>query len=435
MKYNKEFIKIGDSFLVHQQIEKLLTQFKEVIVVSNNPDHYKSLNVKVVSDILTGNTPIIGLHSGLVHSSNRYNYCIACDMAFINFDFINYMISLTKGHDAYVAKYNNFIEPFNAVYSKDIIPKIETFLNGKTYGFQRLVKQLNTEYISEQKVSFYQQKMDMFKNINKESDLYDDYLNITSNYHILDVQKVIGKEIFYIKDKVITEYPLSIYVNDNHYSTMMMTPENIEFLIIGYLFSEFVISNLTDIISFNLDLENHRSDIIVKKQIETNNTQRLNILSTACSNAQLVKMKDEDLPFVKTNYKFELKEILNEVQTLNKKSILFRETGGVHSVEVLYDDEKLLFEDIGRHNAVDKVVGYLLKNNIKRDDIYIITSGRISSDILLKSALINISLIVSRSAPTSLAVKLADKLGVTIIGFAREKKLNIYTHQDRIKKE
>ncbi len=435
MKYNKEFIKIGNSFLVHRQIEQLLSLFKEVIVVSSNPDHYKGLNVKVVSDILEGKTPIIGLHSGLVNSSNRYNYVIACDMPFINFDFINYMVNLTKGHDAYVAKYNNYIEPFNAVYSKDIIPKIEVFLEGKNYGFQRLVKQLDTHFINEQKVSFYQQKMDMFKNINDESDLFDDYLSITSNYQNMDVEKVINGETFQVNDKIITEYPLSLYINNVHYSTMMLTPDNIEFLILGYLHSEFVITDISEILDFKLDLENHRCDITLSHKIETNNSQRLNIMSTACGNAKLVKMEDKDLPVVPKIQKFNINQIFEEVAIFNKESILFKETGGVHSVELVFGDNKALFEDIGRHNAVDKVVGYLLKNGIKRDDVFIVTSGRISSDILLKAALMNISLIISRSAPTSLAVKLASKLGVTLIGFARGNKLNIYTHQDRIIKE
>ena len=112
----------------------------------------------------------------------------------------------------------------------------------------------------------------------------------------------------------------------------------------------------------------------------------------------------------------------------------FKQSGGTHAAAAFSMEGELLctMEDIGRHNAVDKIVGYLLKNQIKRDDVYIITSGRISSDILLKSALINIGLVVSRSAPTSLAVKLAEKLNITIVGFARGKKLNIYTHSDRL---
>ncbi|MCK5387968.1 MAG: formate dehydrogenase accessory sulfurtransferase FdhD, partial [Candidatus Izimaplasma sp.] len=349
MKYNKEFIKIENEFLVHRQIKELSTIFKEVIVVSNNPNHYKGLNVKVVSDILVGNTPIIGLHAGLVHSSNRYNYCIACDMAFINFEFINYLVSLTKGHDSYVAKYNNYIEPFNAIYSKDIIGKIESFLKDKNYGFQRLVKKLNTHFINEQKVSYYQQEMDMFKNINNESDLLDDNLSETSNYQNMDVKKVINSEVFHVKDKVITEYPLSLYINGNHYSTMMMTPDNIEFLILGYLHSEFVIKDVDEIKDFKLNVEDHRCDITLEHKIETNNSQRLNIMSTACGNTKLVKIEDKDLPVVPKKQTFVLSNILEEVAVFNKESILFKETGGVHSVELLYGDNKMLFEDIGRH--------------------------------------------------------------------------------------
>jgi len=435
MKYNKEFIKIGDEFLVHKQIKQLKTLFNEIIVVSNNPKHYAGFNVLVVKDILDGNTPIIGLHAGLVNSSNRYNYCIACDMVNINFDFINYLVSLTKGHEAYVSKYNSYIEPFNAIYSSDIASKIEVFINDNNYGFQRLVKKLNTHYISEQKVSFYQQKMDMFKNINNESDLLDDYLSITSNYQLMDVKKVINHQVFNVSDKVITEYPLSIFINNNHYSTIMLTPDDIEFLIVGYLHSEFVIKDISEIIDFQLDLESHRCNITLNHKIQINNSERLNIMSTACGNPSLVMIDDKDLPVVTNKQSFKLQAILEEVAIFNKESILFKETGGVHSVELIYGDTKVLFEDIGRHNAVDKVVGYLLKNSIKRDDVYLVTSGRISSDILLKAALINISLIVSRSAPTSLAVKLAHKLGVTIVGFARGNKLNIYTHHFRIIEE
>ena len=435
MKYNKEFIKIGDEFLIHKQIKKLLTIFKEIIIVSDNPNHYTGLNVLVVNDILKGNTPIIGLHSGLVHSTNRYNYLIACDMVFINLDFINYLVSLTKGHDAYVAMYNNYIEPFNALYSKDIIPKIETFLKEGNFGFQRLVKQLNTHFVNEQKICFYQQKMDMFKNINNESDLLDDYLSVTSTYQNMNVEKIINNETFHVKDKIITEYPLSIYVNKNYFSTLMITPDNIEFLILGFLHSEFVIDDINEIVNLDLDLENHRCDVSINHEIQVNNFQKLNILTHTYDDKKLSKIAKKDLPVISLNHRFDLNNIFEEVAMFNKESILFKETGGVHSVKLIYANTKMLFEDIGRHNAVDKAIGYLLKNSIKQEDIFIVTSSRISSDILLKLALMNISLIVSRSAPTSLAVELANRLGITIIGFARGNKLNIYTHQDRIIKE
>ncbi len=432
MKFNKEYIKIKDEFLVHKQIKELQKVFNEVIVVSSNTEHYDGLNVHVVSDILSGSTPLIGLHAGLLHSTNEYNYVIACDMPFINFNFIDYLDSLIDEADAYVSEYHNYIEPFNAIYNSSIVNIIEEFISNGNYGFQKMVRLLNTEYIPESKVSKFQENFDMFRNINNESELYNDYNDVTSNYQNFEVMKVIGEESFKVTDKVITEYPINIYVNSHHYSTMMITPENIEFLVIGALHSEMIIKDINEIKEFSIDLEAHRCDVLINHEVNFKNFERLNILSSACGSSSKPQIDESKLPRVKKTHQFNLKTIFEQVSVFNKESVLFKETGGVHSVELVYSDKKLLFEDIGRHNAVDKIVGYLLKNQIKRDDVYIITSGRISSDILLKSALINIGLVVSRSAPTSLAVKLAEKLGITIIGFARGNKLNIYTHNDRM---
>ena len=432
MKFNKEYIKIKDEFLVHKQIKQLKEVFNEVIVVSDNVEHCAGLDVHVVSDILNGSTPLIGLHAGLYHSTNEYSYVIACDMPFINFEFIDYLESFIDSSDAYVSKYHNYIEPFNAIYNSNIVNTIEDFISNGNYGFQKMVKMLNTVYIPESKVSKFQENFDMFKNINNESELFDNYNNITSTYKNFEIMKVIGEEKFKVTDKVITEYPLNIYVNSHHYSTMMITPENIEFLVIGALHSEMIIKDIDEIKEFNLDLEAHKCEIIINHDVYFKNSERLNILSSACGGSSKLLVDESKLPRVKKTQDFDLNTIFEQVSIFNKESVLFKETGGVHSVELVYSDKKLLFEDIGRHNAVDKIVGYLLKNKIKRDDVYIITSGRISSDILLKSALINIGLVVSRSAPTSLAVKLADKLGITIIGFARGNKLNIYTHSDRV---
>ncbi|MCK5181043.1 MAG: formate dehydrogenase accessory sulfurtransferase FdhD, partial [Dehalococcoidia bacterium] len=89
-------------------------------------------------------------------------------------------------------------------------------------------------------------------------------------------------------------------------------------------------------------------------------------------------------------------------------------------------------EDIGRHNAVDKIFGACILDNIATDNHILITSGRISSEILLKIARRNVPVLVSKSAPTNLGVKLANDLGVTLVGFVRGKRMNVYTHNERI---
>jgi FdhD protein len=136
---------------------------------------------------------------------------------------------------------------------------------------------------------------------------------------------------------------------------------------------------------------------------------------------------------IKSSLQVEAGEILKLVGAVQDKALLFKSTGGVHSA-ALAERDKLLFynEDIGRHNAVDKIVGQCILKNISLEDKILLTSGRISSEIVIKGAKLGLPIIVSRSAPTSLAVALARETGITLVGFARGKRLNIYSHTIRI---
>jgi FdhD protein len=121
------------------------------------------------------------------------------------------------------------------------------------------------------------------------------------------------------------------------------------------------------------------------------------------------------------------------INQLEDKSVTFHRTGGVHSA-ALADASGLLcmYEDIGRHNAVDKVLGYAFINNISTDDKCLLLSGRIASEILIKAARGNIPLVLSRSAPTGLTIELADEMDIAVVGFARGQRFSIYSHKEKI---
>ncbi len=129
-------------------------------------------------------------------------------------------------------------------------------------------------------------------------------------------------------------------------------------------------------------------------------------------------------------------EVFTLVGEFQHRSWTYRATGGVHSAALCDTKNILLFsEDIGRHNAIDKIFGECVLKDIPTDDRIIITSGRISSEILLKVAKRNIPILISKSAPTDLGVKLANDLGVTLLGFVRGKRINAYTNNWRIMKD
>jgi len=124
----------------------------------------------------------------------------------------------------------------------------------------------------------------------------------------------------------------------------------------------------------------------------------------------------------------------NGLKEMQSKSELYQTTGGVHSSALMHKSGEIIVfrEDVGRHNAADKILGFCINKNITMEDKIFLTSGRISSEIVGKVAHMQIPILISRAAPTSLAIDIAEELGLTVLGFVRGKRANIYTNAQRI---
>lgn len=214
----------------------------------------------------------------------------------------------------------------------------------------------------------------------------------------------------------------------------MCTPKFLEELVVGYLFSEGIISSYREIVG--IDLEIDKKSIYVETENEAtysftgSNIQSKNVITTACSQNRTVDyhlLRNDKTAPPKMDLTVSYDEILEIAARFNKMSELFLKTGGVHScIFINHGEEKLYVEDIGRHNCIDKIVGYILINNVKLVEPIVFTSGRVSSDMIYKVLKANIGCIISRSAPTNLGINLAKKYNLNLIGFARGGKLNIY---------
>ncbi|MGH4117592.1 formate dehydrogenase accessory sulfurtransferase FdhD [Clostridium sp.] len=234
-------------------------------------------------------------------------------------------------------------------------------------------------------------------------------------------------------DLIIEEVPLDIFVNHEFYATLMCTPIELVELAVGFLFSEGVISSIGSIISTEEVYEN-RVCIILDHEINVDKSSARAITS-GCGNGSIhvISLEECSIKFIDSNCKFSSVEILRLMSEFNNKSELFKQTGGVHSCCLCTENSILLFcEDIGRHNALDKALGKALIKNIDFSDIIVMTTGRISSDIVVKVAKAGIQIIVSHSAPTSLALSIAKDANITVIGFARGIRMNIYCNEHRI---
>ncbi|WP_298667793.1 formate dehydrogenase accessory sulfurtransferase FdhD [uncultured Methanofollis sp.] len=236
-----------------------------------------------------------------------------------------------------------------------------------------------------------------------------------------------GERFEKIVHEVVEEVPMALFVNGRHAMTAMMSPADLEDFVIGYLFTEEIIRGPGEIESIRI--EKNRVSVLTTNPFKSIGTKKT-ILSGCGGSVSYIDT--EKLPKVHSDLTVTPAGVLGAVQSV-LTSDLHRATGGVHIVALLDRGEVItVAEDIGRHNALDRVIGYGLRKGVDFSRTYVVSSGRISSEMVRKCLVANIPLIVSRGATTSLAVEMAEKTGLTVVGFARGGKLNIYSHPCRV---
>ncbi len=262
-------------------------------------------------------------------------------------------------------------------------------------------------------------------------------------------KKVVQKKIVRIRsgengtaeeldDQVIVETPVTIYLNGSELVTLLCTPEKIDCLALGFLRSEGLLTSMDDLEAIRVQEEKGLVEIDLKNK--TDLAEKLYGKRTVTSGCGKGTVFFNVLDSLRTSslegtLEIEPDRVIFLMDSLQDKAEVFKKTGGVHSAALSNHEQILYFyEDIGRHNAIDKIIGECMLDQITTDDKIIISSGRLSSEILLKAVKLKIQMLISRAAPTSLCIELAEKLNVTLVGFVRGRRMNIYSHPWRIKR-
>ncbi|MCC3357684.1 formate dehydrogenase accessory sulfurtransferase FdhD [Bacillus sp. REN16] len=241
------------------------------------------------------------------------------------------------------------------------------------------------------------------------------------------------------EDQIVTEYPLTIILNQHEFATMVCTPSELDELVIGFLASEGVIRFRDEIKSLHIDEGQGYAYVDTTTVVTTSQEYYSKRFIGSCCGKGRQFYFVNDAKTAKTSTSTitlapeECITLMNEMQ---QNSVVFRDTGGVHNAALCSANEMIVNRtDIGRHNALDKIYGYCLNNKIPVRDKVIVFSGRISSEVLLKAAKIGVGIVLSKSAPTDLAIQMAEELNITAVGFIRGGKLNVYSHPERIVQE
>lgn len=247
--------------------------------------------------------------------------------------------------------------------------------------------------------------------------------------------KTTPKETKITHDFLVVENPLQININNEAYTVVMRTPGNDFDLITGLLYAEDIYKNPIPL-SFTVIKRENKINSIINVSINKNDLGKgyLNkrTLLSVSSCGICGKKELDDLIVngekLENQFNFKSKDISTMLSLMSDYQVNFKKTGGSHAAAIFNKKREFLIlrEDIGRHNAVDKVIGNLLTTNNLKDANYLIVSGRVSYEIVSKAFIARIPIIIAVSACSSLAVDFAKEFGICLVGFAREKKLTIY---------
>lgn len=241
-----------------------------------------------------------------------------------------------------------------------------------------------------------------------------------------------GDESSVVEKAVIEEGQVCIYVNGQELVTLMCTPTNLEELTLGFLRSEGIINNLDDIKIMTVSTQERCVDIWIRDSNYMPPTRR--IITSGCGGG--VTFDDMNVRFEPMVSKKTIspEQIRNLMQKLHESAELYNEVRGVHT-SALTDGEQLILvsQDVGRHNTIDRLWGQALQQDISTEEKIILTSGRISSEMLNKAAKMHVPIIVSRTSPTSLSVELGKAWQITVIGYARGRIFRVYSFGERVR--
>ena len=239
-----------------------------------------------------------------------------------------------------------------------------------------------------------------------------------------------GDQVLPVEGAVPAEEQITLYVNGIELVGLMCTPVLLEELALGFLYTEGMITGLDEVVDARVCGSGRCIDVWLTKDIET---PTMRIVTTGCSGGTTFDTMVEAHRPVSTDISVAPDQIELLMRLLYDSATLYRQSKGIHA-SALADSERLICsaEDVGRHNTVDKLAGASLRQELTPAGLIMITTGRISSEMLGKAARMDLPMVISRTSPTSLSVELAQAWGITLIGYARGASFRCYSSPERI---
>jgi FdhD protein len=239
-----------------------------------------------------------------------------------------------------------------------------------------------------------------------------------------------------VDDQIVRESSVRVFLNDTEVAHLSALKHDLRELAIGFLYTEIYINDIADVRSIDVSEGLDAVAVVADNVAPPSSLTAIRSVTSGCGRSVsfINPLQLTHFPEVRSSATLSSKWIVEAMSKLTESSQLFRTTGGVHTA-ALCNGDKIVFlaDDIGRHNCVDKVIGWdLINNAVEPEKRAILSSGRLCAAIVSKAIRGHVPFVISHSAPTIGAVQLALEFGITLVGFVRGARFNIYSHEERV---
>lgn len=228
-----------------------------------------------------------------------------------------------------------------------------------------------------------------------------------------------------VKEKVVKDETITLTINGNISRSLSAIEDSLKEFAVGYLFNENMVNSMEAIKKINVDGTQIHAEID-DTLLKTNET----VLCSDSAGGWRSKIKTVNP--VESDFQVEASELISRIEELKDNAEIWQATGGTHVAGIVYDSEFIVKEDVSRHVAVDKVIGYGLLHDFDLSNSYVIYSGRMPADMVIKMTRAGVPILASNAAPANSGYNIAKKGNITLVGFLRGQRCNVYNNQNRI---
>ncbi len=433
--YPKEMLRADGAPLAVHLVRRLKELFAEVSISSNNPGYLRHLvDVPIHRDEFADAGPLAGIHSGLAQSLSGNVFFLPCDMPAVHNDMIRHLLERAEHSDAQVvlARSGGQVQPLCGIYDTSLIPLLERTLANTTdrsvIGFLRSV---SVEY-----VDFKGREARLLRDIDTPEDMW------LLGEAFRDVEPLPVRPVAIRRlggagpdhDFAAEEWPVALYVNGIKLATVLCLPTALRELAVGFASYLALLNSMEQVRALDIDYDARRvslgldvDDARIKSAVQ--------LLVTSTCGANVYGSEIQGLPAadLEAGFRVRRSHIIECIRRLRAMAPVFARTGCTH--QAAFSDGRAVryfFEDIGRHNAVDKVLGSALMEGADLSRGVLLTTGRLTAELVMKALRRRLPVVASRSAATTHAIQLAERYRLTLAGFARGGRMNVYSGAERI---